>query len=106
MLSKEPYQKRMKQKEKEFSEWKKKQEKAEKRGEPFEKEMPVEPLAVKSSVAGDMAPDQNVSFSFEVPIDVADTSKVHLYSKHDSLWYKVPFIFREKKTEPNLRVAG
>ena len=99
MLSKEPYQKRMKQKEKEFSEWKKKQEKAEKRGEPFEKEMPVEPLAVKSSVAGDMAPDQNVSFSFEVPIDVADTSKVHLYSKHDSLWYKVPFIFREKKKQ-------
>ncbi len=99
MLSKEPYQKRLKQKEKEFNEWKKKQEKAEKRGEPFEKEMPVPPLTVKPSVTGEMAPDENVSFSFDVPIDVADTSKVHLYSKHDSLWYKVPFIFREKKNQ-------
>ena len=89
MLSKEPYQKRMKQKEKEFSEWKKKQEKAEKRGEPFEKEMPVEPLAVKSSVAGDMAPDQNVSFSFEVPIDVADTSKVYS-TKYGTYYHSNP----------------
>ncbi len=100
LLSKEPYAKRLKQKEKEYADWKKKQEKAEKRGEPFQKEMPVPPLGIGMNFAGDIDPDKNPVLTFETPLEVADTSKIHLYSKHDTLWYRSPFLVREKVNVP------
>ncbi|MBO7577689.1 MAG: Ig-like domain-containing protein [Prevotella sp.] len=100
LLSKESYAKRLKQKEKEFAEWKKKQEKAEKRGDPFQKEMPVPPLNIGMNFAGDIDPDKNPVLTFETPLEVADTSKIHLYSKHDTLWYRSPFLLREKVNVP------
>ena len=100
LLSKEPYAKRLKQKEKEYNDWKKKQEKAEKRGDPFEKEMPVPPLSVGMNFAGDIDPDKNPTLTFDTPLAVADTSKIHLYSKHDTLWYRSPFLVREKVNVP------
>ena len=100
LLSKEPYAKRLKQKEKEYNEWKKKQEKAEKRGDPFETEMPAPPLSIGMTFAGDIDPDKNPVLSFDTPLAVADTSKIHLYSKHDTLWYRSPFIVREKLNAP------
>lgn len=100
LLSKEPYAKRLKQKEKEYNDWKKKQEKAEKRGDPFEKEMPVPPLSVGMNFASDIDPDKNPTLTFDTPLAVADTSKIHLYSKHDTLWYRSPFLVREKVNVP------
>ena len=100
LLSKESYAKRLKQKEKEYAEWKKKQEKAEKRGDPFQKEMPVPPLNIGMNFAGDIDPDKNPVLTFETPLEVADTSKIHLYSKHDTLWYRSPFLLREKVNVP------
>ena len=100
LLSKEPYAKRLKQKEKEYADWKKKQEKAEKRGDPFETEMPVPPLGIGMNFAGDIDPDKNPVLTFETPLEVADTSKIHLYSKHDTLWYRSPFLVREKVNVP------
>lgn len=100
LLSKEPYAKRLKQQEKEYNEWKKKQEKAEKRGDPFETEMPAPPLSIGMTFAGDIDPDKNPVLSFDTPLAVADTSKIHLYSKHDTLWYRSPFIVREKLNAP------
>lgn len=100
LLSKEPYAKRLKQKEKEYADWKKKQEKAEKRGDPFEKEMPVPHLNIGMSFASDIDPDKNPVLTFDTPLEVADTSKIHLYSKHDTLWYRSPFIVREKVNVP------
>ena len=100
LLSKEPYAKRLKQKEKEYADWKKKQEKAEKRGDPFQKEMPVPPLGIGMNFAGDIDPDKNPVLTFETPLEVADTSKIHLYSKHDTLWYRSPFLVREKVNVP------
>ena len=100
LLSKEPYAKRLKQKEKEYNDWKKKQEKAEKRGDPFETEMPVPPLSVGMNFAGDIDPDKNPTLTFDTPLAVADTSKIHLYSKHDTLWYRSPFLVREKVNVP------
>lgn len=97
MLSKEPYEKRKKQQEKEYNEWKKKQDKAQKRGEPFQTEMPKQPLTPKFSVQGEMNPDQNINISFDTPLDKADSTMIHLYSKHDTLWYRAPFAFHEKK---------
>ena len=100
LLSKEPYAKRLKQKEKEYNDWKKKQEKAEKRGDPFETEMPVPPLSIGMNFAGDIDPDKNPTLTFDTPLAVADTSKIHLYSKHDTLWYRSPFLVREKVNTP------
>ncbi|MBR5391334.1 MAG: Ig-like domain-containing protein [Prevotella sp.] len=100
LLSKESYAKRLKQKEKEYAEWKKKQEKAEKRGDPFQKEMPVPPLNIGMNFAGDIDPDKNPVLTFETPLEVADTSMIHLYSKHDTLWYRSPFLLREKVNVP------
>jgi uncharacterized protein (DUF2141 family) len=100
LLSKEPYAKRLKQKEKEYNDWKKKQEKAEKRGDPFETEMPVPPLSIGMNFASDIDPDKNPTLTFDTPLAVADTSKIHLYSKHDTLWYRSPFLVREKVNVP------
>lgn len=100
LLSKEPYAKRLKQKEKEYNDWKKKQEKAEKRGDPFKKEMPVPPLSIGMNFAGDIDPDKNPTLTFDTPLAMADTSKIHLYSKHDTLWYRSPFLVREKVNVP------
>jgi uncharacterized protein (DUF2141 family) len=100
LLSKEPYAKRMKQKEKEYNEWKKKQEKAEKRGDPFEQEMPVEQLTMNIRMNSELDPDKNPLIQFDTPLAVADTSMIHLYSKHDTLWYRAPFMLREHPKIP------
>jgi len=97
VLSKNPYAKRMKQKQKEYETWKKKQDKAEKRGDPFEKEMPIEKLKPVYNVPSSLDPDKNLTISMPFPIETPDTSMVHLYSKHDTLWYRAPFLFREKE---------
>lgn len=100
ILAKETYAKRMKQKEKEYEEWKKKQEKAEKKGQPFETEMRKEALEPKWIAPSEIDPDQNICVVMPVPLIDADTTMIHLYSKHDTLWYRSPFIFREKKEIP------
>ena len=99
VLSKDPYAKRMKRQESELKEWKKKQEKAAKRGEPVDSVMPVKPLEVKWNAPSEMAPDQNIYVDFTTPLSVVDTSKIHLFSKIDTLWYEAPYEFRER---PNI----
>ena len=100
LLSKEPYEKRMKQKEKEYNDWKKQQAKAEKRGEPVQKEMPATFLTPQYQAPAEMDPDRNITITMPVPIEKPDTAMIHLYSKHDTLWYNAPFLFREKKGKP------
>lgn len=39
-------------------------------------------------------PDQNIRFDFDTPLQNVDTSKIHLYALHDSLWYQARFIFQ------------
>lgn len=95
MLSKIPYSRRMKDKQKEIEKWKKKQEKLEKDGEPFEKEYPVDPLEVKYDAPSVLDPDRNVGITIPSPLARCDTMKLHLYAKHDTLWYRTPFIFRK-----------
>ena len=101
LLSKEPYEKRMKQKEKEYNDWKKQQAKAEKRGEPVQKEMPATFLTPQYQAPAEMDPDRNITITMPVPIEKPDTAMIHLYSKHDTLWYNAPFLFREKKGKPH-----
>ncbi len=97
ILSKDPYAKRMKKLADEHKEWKKKQEKAAKKGMPVDSVMPVKHLDLKWNAPSELAPDQNISLTFTTPLALADTSKIHLYSKIDTLWYEAPYEFRPMK---------
>ena len=93
LLAKVPYAKRLKDKQKAFDEWKKKQDKLKKRGEPYETTMPEEPLKLEITPSGDMDPDQNISIVAKEPLKDVDTNHVRLFShpSGDSLWYKEPY---------------
>ena len=97
ILSKDPYAKRMKKLADEHKEWKKKQEKAAKKGMPVDSIMPVKHLDLKWNAPSELAPDQNISVTFTTPLALADTSKIRLYSKIDTLWYEAPYEFRPMK---------
>ena len=97
ILSKDPYAKRMKKLADEHKEWKKKQEKAAKKGMPVDSIMPVKHLDLKWDAPSELAPDQNISVTFTTPLALADTSKIRLYSKIDTLWYEAPYEFRPMK---------
>ena len=97
MLAKVPYEKRMKQKADQYEEWKKKQDRAKKRGRKYEETYPVELLEPKYHAPSEPAPNQNIAIEMPVPLIKADTSCIHLYSKHDTLWYRAPFVFRQKE---------
>lgn len=96
ILAKVPYEKRLKQQADEYEEWKKKQDKAKKRGKEYETEMPKKALEPKYNVASEPAPDQNITITVPTPLASADTSRIHLYSKYDTLWYRSPFVLRPK----------
>ncbi len=93
ILSKEPYAKRLKAQEKEIADWTKKQEKLKKKGQPYDSIMAVKPLEVQISVSSQLDPDKNILFSFPTPLAKADTAGIHLYAKHDTLWYQAPLEF-------------
>ena len=98
MLSKIPYAKRLKLKQKEFDEWKKTQEKAKKKGDPYDSIMPPPSLNVKINVPQQLDPDVNIRFTAPCPLEKADSSMIHLYAKHDTLWYESRFLFRQLNT--------
>ena len=93
ILSRQPYAKRMKDAQKEYEDWHKKQEKKRKRGEPYDSVMPRKTLMPQISSVSSLDPDRNIRFSFPRPLAVADTSKIHLYAKYDTLWYVTPLRF-------------
>lgn len=90
----------MKQLEKNIKEWEKKQERARKRGEPVEESMPIKPLEVKVNAPSNMAPDQNPLITFDTPLEVLDTAKIHLYSQQDTLWFRSPMLIRPHAVLP------
>ncbi len=91
ILSKQPYERRIKQKQKDFEEWEKKQKRNKKRGEAYDSIMPTESLKCNMNAPSSLDPDKNIGFEFATPIASLDTAKIHLYSRHDTLWYKAPF---------------
>lgn len=99
ILSKQPYEKRLKEAQKSYEEWKKKEEKKRKRGEPYDSIMPPKELNFKLQLDSKLDPDRNIRFEFDTPLASADTSKIHLYAKHDTLWYEAPLRFEPIKTK-------
>ena len=95
LLPKEPYAKRQKQKQKEYDEWKKKQDKLKKRGEPYDSIQPVQPISMKINAPQQLDPDKNIMFEPKVPLAKADTSMIHLYTKRDTTWYQARYELRK-----------
>ena len=86
ILAKVPYEKRMKQLADQREEWQKKQDKAKKRGKPYETKMPVDALKLQLQAKSEPAPDENVLITLPSPLARIDTAAIHLYAKHDTLW--------------------
>ena len=82
------YERRQKEREREFEKWQKEQEKAKKKGEPYDSVMPVKPLEPSIQIPSAMAPDRKIIFEMPVPLARCDTAAVHLYSQIDTLWYR------------------
>ncbi|MGN1264023.1 MAG: Ig-like domain-containing protein [Prevotella sp.] len=87
-LAKTSYEKRLKNLEKEFEKWQKIQEKAKKKGEPYDSIMPVKNLEVNIISSSSLDPDKNVKLEVPTPLTRLDTAAIHLYSKYDTLWYR------------------
>ena len=87
-LAKTPYEKRLKERMKEYEKWQKDQEKKKKREEAYDSIMPPHFLEPKYTVSSSMDPDKEVFIEMPRPLARCDTSAIHLYAQHDSLWYK------------------
>ena len=91
VLSKIPYERRLKLEEKNRETWLKEQNRLRRRGMRYDSIMPRPALTMQWSAPTAMAPDDNVLFKFQEPLLDIDTTKIHLYSKIDSSWYRSPF---------------
>ena len=87
----------LKEREKKTQEWQKQREKQLKRSKtplpaennPFEQIF----LDLSAKPSGSLDPNQNVQYLAKQPIAKADTTRMHLYIKQDSLWLPEPFLF-------------
>ena len=95
VIAKTSYAKRQKEKQKEYEKWEKEQEKKKKREEPYDSIYPITPLELKFNIPTSINPTSKIRLEIPTPLEKADSSAVHLYSKVDSLWYRVPFVFRQ-----------
>ena len=94
VLAKVSYAKRMKEKAKEIEKWQKQQDKLKKNGERYDSIYPPTFLEPKYSIPSAAAPGDRGRIEMPTPLAVCDTSKIHLYSQIDSIWYDAPFVFR------------
>ncbi len=94
-LAKTPYEKRLKERQKEYEEWQKEQEKKKKKEEPYDSIYPTKKLEPKLKIPNSMAPNSVVFIEMPTPLLRMDTAAIHLYSKIDSLWYRAPFEFKQ-----------
>lgn len=88
VLPKMSYEKRQKAVEEEIEKWEKAQEKAKKKGLPYDSIMPVKNMEPDIDAPAAMDPDKNIMIEMPVPLARCDTAAIHLYSKIDTLWYR------------------
>ena len=94
VLSKQPFEKRMKAAQKGLEKWQNAQEKAKKKGDPYQAVKPKESIRPNVNAPTELDPDKNIPISVDAPLEKVDTSKIHLYTKIDTLWYKAKYSFR------------
>ena len=87
LLSKQPYARRLKERQKKEEDWRKKEERKKRRGLPYDSIMPAEKVDMKILLGNKLSPDKNIMLQFATPIAEIDTSKIHLYARQDTLWY-------------------
>ena len=90
VIAKTSYAKRQKDLKKQVESWEKEQAKLKKQGKPYDSIMPREPLKVQYNVPSTMAPDSRPTINMPAPLARCDTASIHLYTKVDTLWYRVP----------------
>lgn len=99
IFSKVSYEKRQKEKQKQYDEWRKNNERRKKRGQPYDSIPPTTHLEMKVQAMSTIAPDQNIHITFPTPLAKVDTAAIHLYAKHDTLWYEAPFRIETDTTD-------
>ena len=86
-----------KEKEKQVQEWQKQREKRQRKSkEPLPpEENPYEKvfLDISAKPSGSLDPNQNIRYTAKQPIISADTTRMHLFVKQDTLWLPEPFLF-------------
>lgn len=92
ILPKLSFERRRKLQEKAFEKWYKEQNKKKNKGEPYDSVMPPKILKPDIIISSSMDPDKNIPMIFSTPLSKIDTAGIHLYSEHDSLWYRAPFL--------------
>ncbi len=100
VLSKQPYERRLKERQDAYEKWQKQQERNRKKGRPYETVMAPEDLKVNYKVPSSMDPDCNPVVAMPAPLAVVDTAKIHVYQKVDTLWNPVPVRFGEVESQP------
>ena len=91
IISKQPYEKRLKARQDAYEKWAKQQAKNAKKGRPVEKHMMGEMLKPEYRIGSSIDPDQNPLIVMPSPIDSIDTTKIHLFTKVDTTWTPIPF---------------
>ena len=94
MVSKITHEKQLKWAQEAYKKWEKQQNKNKRKGLPYEKKQPVEPLDLECR-ATNMAPNENIPFLTKEPLLKIDTSQIHLYLRQDTLLVPAPFLFRQ-----------
>lgn len=94
-VSKAPYAKRLKEKQKAYEEWKKQQDKKKKHDEPYDSVMPIDYLSIKWSIRSQVDPNQHCYFEVPEPLAQCDTTAFHLVSIIDSVQTPIDFRLRQ-----------
>lgn len=86
-----------------IEEWEKQQKKNRKRrGDKFvEEENPYlrQEVTYKMTPSGNIAPNQNVRFTFDEPVATVDSAALHFFKQKDTLWIEEPFLFLPVKDD-------
>ncbi|MDO4212207.1 MAG: Ig-like domain-containing protein [Bacteroidales bacterium] len=92
LTSRTPWKKRLEQRQKDEEKWQKQLERRHKRGDYTQEEPPTEFMKLTCSTSSSLAPNQNVLFTFDQPLDTIDLSGVHLELMQDSIGTPAPFL--------------
>lgn len=97
LVSKQPYEKIRKEKQKQIDDWNKEREKRQKKSkEPLPpEENPYEKtwLEISAKPTGTLDPNQNMRFTAKEPLAKVDTSLIHFTMKEDTTWVDAPYLF-------------
>ena len=85
-----------------YKAWAQKQEKLKKKNQPYQTEMPADPLALSYSGGSTLDLYDNIRFRSSEPLEEVDTSKFHLYIKQDTLYLPAPHLTKKSPTSSML----